>query len=78
MCGVTIGLCDGGGFGLAVKLEVVAGEIPQAKLETPARVAHEKICPCSHRTRGNIEADLTVVTPHDYGDLNGHKGQRKE
>ena len=45
----------------AVKLEVVAGEIPQAKLETPARVAHEKICPCSHTTRGNIEADLTVV-----------------
>jgi hypothetical protein len=50
-----------GVFVLAVKLEIMDREIPQAKLETPACVAHEKICPCSHKTRGNILADLTVV-----------------
>jgi lipoyl-dependent peroxiredoxin len=60
-CSVTIGPRDAGGFGLAVKLQVVDKEIPQAKLEALAREAHEKICPYSHATRGNIQVDLAVV-----------------
>jgi osmotically inducible protein OsmC len=45
-CRVSIGPRDLGGFGLAVKLHVVE--------------AHEKICPYSNATRGNIAVGLTV------------------
>jgi Ohr subfamily peroxiredoxin len=60
-CSVSIGPRDAGGFGLAVQLRVVDQEIPQAKLEALAREAHEKICPYSHATRGNVQVDLSVV-----------------
>ena len=60
-CSVTIGPRDAGGFGLAVKLQVVDKEIPQTTLEALAREAHEKICPYSHATRGNIQVGLAVV-----------------
>ena len=60
-CSVSIGPRDAGGFGLAVKLRVVDKEIPQAKLEALAREAHEKICPYSHATRGNVAVDLSVA-----------------
>ena len=33
---------------------------PQATLETLAKEAHEKICPYSHATRGNVDVTLTV------------------
>jgi lipoyl-dependent peroxiredoxin len=60
-CSVSIGPRDGGGFGLAVKLHVVDDSLPQAVLEGLAREAHEKICPYSHATRGNVPVDLTVA-----------------
>jgi osmotically inducible protein OsmC len=60
-CSVSIGPRDGGGFGIAVKLHVEDDQLPQAVLETLAREAHEKICPYSHATRGNIQVDLTVA-----------------
>ena len=59
-CAVTIGPRDKGGFGLAVVLDVADGSLPQAELQALADEAHEKICPYSHATRGNV--DVKVVT----------------
>jgi len=59
-CSVTIGPRTAGGFGLAVKLHVVDRSLAQAELEALAREAHEKICPYSHATRGNVDVALTV------------------
>lgn len=58
---VSIGPRDGGGFGLAVKLHVEDKSLPQAELTAIAREAHEKICPYSHATRGNVSVTLEVV-----------------
>src|SRR5271168_81395 len=59
-CAVTIGPRDGGGFGLAVKLHVEDKSLPQAELEALAKEAHEKICPYSHATRGNVDVQIDV------------------
>lgn len=59
-CAVTIGPRDKGGFGLAVKLDVTDKSLPQAELEKLAQEAHEKICPYSHATRGNIDVEIQV------------------
>jgi osmotically inducible protein OsmC len=58
-CAVTIGPRDKGGFGLAVALDVTDDSLPQAELQALADEAHEKICPYSHATRGNV--DVRVV-----------------
>ena len=60
-CAVSIGPRDGGGFGLAVKLRVEDKSLPQAELTALAREAHEKICPYSHATRGNVDVQFEVV-----------------
>ena len=60
-CAVSIGPREGGGFGLAVKLKVEERDIAQATLEALAKEAHEKICPYSHATRGNVDVQLEVV-----------------
>jgi Ohr subfamily peroxiredoxin len=60
-CAVSIGPRDGGGFGLAVKMRVEDRSLPQADLEALAREAHEKICPYSHATRGNVPVEFEVV-----------------
>ncbi len=57
---VSIGPRDGGGFGLAVKLRVEDPSLAQADLEALAKEAHEKICPYSHATRGNVKVDLEI------------------
>jgi osmotically inducible protein OsmC len=59
-CAVTIGAREGGGFGLAVKMSVEDQSLPRAELETLVREAHEKICPYSHATRGNVQVDFVV------------------
>jgi lipoyl-dependent peroxiredoxin len=59
-CSVSIGPRDAGGFGLAVKLHVQDKSLAQRELEALAREAHEKICPYSHATRGNVQVDVTV------------------
>jgi len=58
---VSIGPRDLGGFGLAVKLFVEDASLPQADLETIAKEAHEKICPYSHATRGNVDVQIEVA-----------------
>jgi Ohr subfamily peroxiredoxin len=60
-CAVSIGPRDGGGFGLAVKMRVEDKSLAQATLDALVRDAHEKICPYSHATRGNVEVQLEVV-----------------
>ena len=61
MCDVSIGPRDGGGFGLEVKIRVEDASIAQSELEALARETHEKICPYSHATRGNVPVEITVV-----------------
>jgi len=56
-----IGPREGGGFGLAVKLHVEDKSLPQAELAALAEEAHEKICPYSHATMGNVDVTLEVV-----------------
>lgn len=58
---VSIGPREGGGFGLAVKLHVEDKSLPQTELASLAKEAHEKICPYSHATRGNVDVQLEVV-----------------
>jgi len=60
-CAVTIGPREGGGFGLAVKMRVEERSIAQAELAALAREAHEKICPYSHATRGNVDVAFEVI-----------------
>jgi len=57
---VSIGPRDGGGFGVAVKLRVEDKTLPQAELVALAEEAHEKICPYSHATRGNVDVQLEI------------------
>jgi len=42
-------------------LRVVDNSLPQAELAALVQVAHEKICPYSHATRGNVNVQLEVV-----------------
>jgi len=60
-CAVSIGPRDGGGFGLAVKMHVEDKSLPEAELASFVQEAHEKICPYSHATRGNVRVELEVV-----------------
>src|SRR5262252_5861144 len=60
-CAVSIGPREGGGFGLAVKLRVEDRSLAQAELDALAKEAHEKICPYSHATRGNVDVQLEVA-----------------
>jgi lipoyl-dependent peroxiredoxin len=60
-CAVSIGPRDGGGFGLAIKMRVEDKSIPQAELERLVGEAHDKICPYSHATRGNVPVTFEVV-----------------
>ncbi len=59
-CAVTIGPREGGGFGLAVKLDVTDMSLPQAELQAFVNEAHEKICPYSHATRGNVDVQVVA------------------
>ena len=60
-CAVSIGPRDGGGFGIAVKLQIEEKGMAQADLERFVHEAHEKICPYSHATRGNVPVTLEVI-----------------
>jgi lipoyl-dependent peroxiredoxin len=60
-CAVSIGPREGGGFGIAVKLRVEDNSLKQVDLAALAQEAHEKICPYSHATRGNVDVQLEIV-----------------
>lgn len=59
-CSVSVGPRDAGGFGIAVKLTIVDDQLPQSDLAALVTEAHEKICPYSHATRGNVEVIIEV------------------
>ena len=59
-CAVTIGPRDAGGFGIAVKMDVTDKSLSQAELQALVDEAHEKICPYSHATRGNVDVAISV------------------
>ena len=60
-CAVSIGPREGGGFGLSVRMRVEDRSLPQADLAALVAEAHEKICPYSHATRGNVNVEFEVV-----------------
>ncbi|MEY4549880.1 MAG: putative organic hydroperoxide resistance protein [Pseudomonadota bacterium] len=60
-CSVSIGPREGGGFGLSVKMRVEDQSLPQSELQDFATEAHEKICPYSHATRGNVDIAFEIV-----------------
>ena len=59
-CKVSVGPRDGGGFGIAVKMKVKSPTLPTGELRGIVEEAHEKVCPYSHATRGNIPFELEV------------------
>jgi osmotically inducible protein OsmC len=60
-CAVSIGPRELGGFGLEVKMRVEDRSLSQTDLSALAREAHEKICPYSHATRGNVDVQFEIV-----------------
>lgn len=60
-CSVSFGPRDKGGYGIAVKMKVEDRSIPQAELAAFVNEAHEKVCPYSHATRGNVPVEFEVV-----------------
>ena len=59
-CETKVGPREGGGFGIAVKMHVKCPNISKAEAEALVQETHEKICPYSHATRGNIDMTLEV------------------
>ena len=57
---VGIGSIEGGGFGLAVELDISIPNVDHAIAESLVARAHE-VCPYSNATRGNIEVTLHVL-----------------
>jgi hypothetical protein len=56
------GLSDRGRYQFVVSIPraVEDKSLPQADLDALAREAHEKICPYSHATRGNVDVQIDV------------------
>ena len=59
-CNVSVGPREGGGFGIAVKMNVKVPTLPKAEAQELVQETHDKICPYSHATRGNIDFVLEV------------------
>jgi lipoyl-dependent peroxiredoxin len=57
---VTIGTIEGGGFGLAVQLDVHIPGADDATTTSVIEAAHQ-VCPYSNATRGNIAVTLVAV-----------------
>ena len=57
---VTIGTIDGGGFGLAVQLDVHIPDADETTVQGLIEAAHQ-VCPYSNATRGNIAVTLVGV-----------------
>jgi len=59
-CHTSVGPREGGGFGIAVKMQVKIPGWSKADALALAQETHEKICPYSHATRGNIDFALEI------------------
>ncbi len=60
-CSTSVGPREGGGFGIAVAMKVEVPTLSTADAKSLAEETHEKVCPYSHATRGNIDFTLEVV-----------------
>lgn len=58
---VGIGSRKAGGFELAVTLDVHDDGVAKEQAMELATTAHEKICPYSHATRGNVDVQIHVI-----------------
>ncbi|MCC7053921.1 MAG: organic hydroperoxide resistance protein [Gemmatimonadaceae bacterium] len=59
-CSTSVGPREGGGFGIAVTMHVTVPTLPTAEAEALVQETHDKVCPYSHATRGNIDFTLQV------------------
>jgi Ohr subfamily peroxiredoxin len=59
-CHTSVGPREGGGFGIAIRMHVKVPTLPSAAARALVEETHEKICPYSHATRGNIDFVLEV------------------
>ena len=59
-CHTSVGPREGGGFGIAVKMQVKIPTLPQAEAFALVEETHERVCPYSHATRGNIDFSFEV------------------
>ena len=59
-CDTSVGPREGGGFGIAVRMHVNVPNLPTAEARALVDETHEKICPYSHATRGNIDMVVEV------------------
>ena len=57
---VSIGPSEGGGFQLAVRLEVSLPDVPREQAQELLNAAHA-VCPYSNAVRNNVEVDVTLV-----------------
>jgi lipoyl-dependent peroxiredoxin len=59
-CSTSVGPREGGGFGIAVLMHVKVPTMTREEAVPLVLETHEKVCPYSHATRGNIEFTLEV------------------
>ena len=59
-CTTSVGPREGGGFGISVTMHVLMPNLPTDEATALVEEAHEKVCPYSHATRGNIPFVLEV------------------
>jgi Ohr subfamily peroxiredoxin len=59
-CATSVGPREGGGFGIAVTMHVKIPTLPTSEARALVEETHDKICPYSHATRGNIAFVLEV------------------
>ena len=59
-CTTAVGPREGGGFGIAVTMHVKVPTLSTAEAQVLVHETHEKTCPYSHATRGNIQFDLVT------------------
>ncbi|NID15315.1 organic hydroperoxide resistance protein [Luteibacter yeojuensis] len=57
---IGIGPREDSGFGIRAKLEVSLPGVDAETAKNIVRTAHEKVCPYSHATRGNIDVEISV------------------
>jgi Ohr subfamily peroxiredoxin len=59
-CQTSVGPRAGGGMGIAVRMHVKVPNLPIDEARSLVEETHEKVCPYSHATRGNIGFALEV------------------
>jgi Ohr subfamily peroxiredoxin len=59
-CNTSVGPREGGGFGIAVKMQVKVPALPKEEAVALVQETHDQVCPYSHATRGNIDFSLEV------------------